>query len=374
MAGLYIHIPLCKVRCAYCDFYSTTDSSTTDELTHCICEEIRHNKEYCGNDALETIYFGGGTPTQLSQSHFQEIFETIGQCFDLSVCKEITVEANPDDLTEQYIGMLRQYFNRISIGIQSLNDDELKLMNRRHNAQQAIDAVAACKAHGFENVSVDLIYGIPSQSLADFQKNIVKILEMNVQHLSAYHLTYEKGTVLYQKLQNNEIQAVDEELSVQMYKTLVEKLNENGIRQYEISNFARLDYESKHNSSYWQGKPYLGVGPSAHSYDSNSRKWNIASVKDYINCTRNHQNFSEIELLTEADKYNDFIITSLRTVKGASLLKIKELFGQEMYDYCLSSAQKYLADGTLCIENQYLKFSSKGLFIVRWSYVRFNVC
>lgn len=364
MAGIYIHIPLCASRCAYCDFYSTTDFSLQDELVECLCREIEQQQNYISTKKIETIYFGGGTPSLLTEANFQRLFETINANFDLSACLEITLEANPDDLTLDYISMLRRFpFNRISIGIQSLLDKELLLINRRHSAQQAIDCVANCKALGFANISVDIIYGYHSQTLEDLQCSVSKLLEMNIQHVSAYHLTYEKGTVLHQKLMRNEISTIDEELSLHMYQKLVEMLAQNGIVQYEISNFSLPGYESKHNSAYWSGKQYLGIGPSAHSFNGTSRKWNISSIKDYINGINNGLNISELEELSPTDCYNDFIMTSLRTVRGIKLSVLKSKFGQEMLDYCLKNADKYLNNKTLYIDNNNLKCSQEGFLL-----------
>lgn len=364
MAGIYIHIPFCTSRCSYCDFYSTTDFSVKDELVACICAELKQQQNYMSNNQIETIYFGGGTPSLLSEANFQQIFETIRSLYDLSACVEITLEANPDDLTEDYIAMLCCLpFNRISIGIQSFQDDELKLINRRHSAQQAIDSVRACQAAGFENISVDIIYGLPSQSLDSFSQNVSKVLEMNIKHVSAYHLTYEEGTVLHRKLLSKQICAVDDETSVAMYQKLIEMLAKIGIQQYEISNFCMPTYESKHNSSYWQSKQYLGVGPSAHSYNGETRKWNISSINDYIKGIKAGSSVAEIEQLSLADQYNDFIITSLRTVRGINLFDLKNRFGEEKYDFCIKKSYKYLNSSNLLLSDDFLKCTQEGFLI-----------
>lgn len=364
MAGIYIHIPLCASRCSYCDFYSTTDFSLKDELVECLCLELIQQQNYISDTCIETIYFGGGTPSLLFESNFKRIFDTVSSLYDLSSCKEITLEANPDDLTPDYISMLRRFpFNRISIGIQSLIDSELILINRRHNSNQAIACVENCKQQNFTNISVDIIYGYPSQTLSDFNNSLDKFLNLGVKHISAYHLTYEKGTVLHQKLMKNEISPVDEEISLKMYEILVEKLAEKGIYQYEISNFAIPGYESKHNSSYWQGKQYLGIGPSAHSYNGENRKWNIASLKDYMKAIKEARSVSEIEWLSPTDRYNDFIITSLRTVRGANLSELENKFGQNMHDYCLKNAANHLKNKYLIVENNFLKCTQKGFLL-----------
>ncbi|MDR3704503.1 MAG: radical SAM family heme chaperone HemW [Paludibacteraceae bacterium] len=364
MAGIYVHIPFCKIRCAYCDFYSNTDLSYKDELVKCLCKELTQEKNYLEKEKIETIYFGGGTPSLLDEDDFKLIFDTMESHFDISSVQEITLEANPDDLSVSYIAMLRRLpFNRISIGIQSLIDKELRLINRRHSAQQALDAVAACRAAGFENISVDLIYGYPSQTIPEFIFSVGKMSAMDVTHISAYNLTYEEGTVLHQKLQRKEICAIDEETSIEMYKTLVNKLETNGFFQYEISNFAREGYESKHNSSYWRGKKYLGVGPSAHSYNGTTRKWNVASLKEYIQKINEDATAYELETLSDNDLYNEFIITGLRTKKGVSLQTLQEKFGGKMLDYCVENAAKYIINKCLYIENDYLKFTTEGVIL-----------
>jgi oxygen-independent coproporphyrinogen-3 oxidase len=364
LAGIYVHIPFCKIRCAYCDFYSNTDLSYKDELVKCLCKELAQEKNYIEKEKIETIYFGGGTPSLLDEKDFRLVFDTIEKLFDISSVQEITLEANPDDLSVNYIDLLRRLpFNRISIGIQSLIDKELQLINRRHSAQQAIDAVAACRAAGFENISVDLIYGYPSQTISEFIFSVEKMLDMDVTHISAYNLTYEEGTVLHQKLQRKEICAIDEETSIEMYKILVNKLETNGFHQYEISNFARNGYESKHNSSYWQGKKYLGVGPSAHSYNGSTRKWNVASLKDYIQKVNMGATVYELEMLSDNDLYNEFIITGLRTRKGVLLPTLQEKFGSKMLDYCLANADKYLVNKCLYIDGDYLKFTMDGFIL-----------
>jgi oxygen-independent coproporphyrinogen-3 oxidase len=361
MAGIYIHIPFCKTRCAYCDFFSSIDFSLKDKLIDAICTELKLEKNYIGNEIIKTIYFGGGTPSLLASSDFQKIFDVISKTFDISQCEEITLEANPDDLSDEYVASIcRLPFNRISIGMQSLVDSELAIINRRHTAKQAINAVETCIKNSIANISVDLIYGYPSQKMADFLFSIDNVLKMNVKHISAYHLTYEKNTPLGEKLLHGKIKPIDEELSLKMYQLLVERLAKKGFIQYEISNFSQAGFESKHNSSYWKGSNYLGVGPSAHSYNGNSRKWNVASIKDYIKGIMNNESVCEIETLSETDKYNDFIITSLRTVRGASLLLLEEKFGKEKLDYCLKNAHKYLKRNILYLDNNYLKFTQKG--------------
>lgn len=364
MAGLYIHIPFCKTRCSYCDFYSSTLFELKNELIDCLCIELQREKEYIEEEKIDTIYFGGGTPSLLSYEDFDRIFAAIRKNYDINFCKEITLEANPDDLTKEYCAMLsRLPFNRISIGIQSLLDDELQLINRRHSAKDAVACVDRCVAAGIENISVDIIYGHPSQSLEKLTASLDIMLEMSVKHISAYHLSYEKGTVLHQLLENNKISAVDEDTSLRMYQILVAKLHEKGFVQYEISNFSKEGFHSKHNSSYWNDSKYLGIGPSAHSYNRSSRKWNISDIKEYIKGVSNNANIATIEQLSTSDLYNDFIITSLRTTKGASLTYLKNRHGSEFLDYCLKNAQKHLKNLLLTTEDNHLRFTQKGFIL-----------
>ncbi|MEG1587164.1 MAG: radical SAM family heme chaperone HemW, partial [Bacteroidales bacterium] len=268
MAGIYIHIPFCKTRCLYCDFFSNTRMDKKNAFIATLCKEIENRKTYLGDATIKTLYFGGGTPSQLEEADFRQIFTTLKNCFDLSQCHEITLEANPDDLSESYIAMLRTLpFNRISIGIQSFSDRDLKFLNRRHDAQQAIRAVNNCKQAGFDNISIDLMYGLPGQTPDEWEKNLETALSLNIQHISSYHLIYEEGTALYRLLERGKVNPVDEESSLQMFRTLIDTLRKKGFVQYEISNFARDERYSMHNTSYWTGDKYLGLGPGAHSFD-----------------------------------------------------------------------------------------------------------
>ncbi|MBN1462784.1 MAG: radical SAM family heme chaperone HemW [Paludibacteraceae bacterium] len=364
MAGIYIHIPFCKSRCAYCDFFSSTHLSYKSKLVACLCKELISEKHYIGNETVETIYFGGGTPSLLEENDFKLIFDTIQATYDTSNCVEITIEVNPDDVTNDFVSMLKKFpFNRISIGIQSFINNELKLINRRHTSEQAINAVQLFQRNDYENISVDLIYGYPSQDINNLSTSIDKLLKMKIQHISAYHLTYEKGTVLHQKLINNEIQAVDEETSLEMFHLITSELTKNGFLHYEISNFAKNGFESKHNSSYWNGKKYLGIGPSAHSYNNTSRKWNVASITSYIKAIETQSPCYEIEQLSLNDKYNDYIITSLRTLQGCSLTNIKTEFGEIYLKNCLLNITKHLNNNTLQIDSDSLKLTPKGIFL-----------
>ena len=344
MAGIYIHIPFCKTRCIYCDFYSTTRSELKSQYIRALCRELTERKEYLKGEAVETIYFGGGTPSQLSEEDFKEVFKTIEQVYGMREATEITLEANPDDLTEEYIGMLHTLpFNRISMGIQTFDDATLQLLNRRHNATQAIEAVKRCRQAGFQNISIDLI--------------------LDVEDISAYHLIYEEGTPLYKMLQQHSVSQVDEDSSLNFFSTLIDTLSAAGYEHYEISNFCKPGMYSRHNTSYWQGIPYLGCGPSAHSFDGDSREWNVASLNQYLSSIEQGQRKHETEQLDTQTRYNEYIITGLRTMWGISTEELKKKFGDRLWKYCLEQASSYLENGKLELHNDRLKLTREGIFI-----------
>lgn len=363
MAGIYIHIPFCKSRCIYCDFYSTTQESKIDTFTDAICTEINLRKDEI-TESVSTIYFGGGTPSLLQEKHLRQIFDAIESIFQIKSDSEITIEANPDDLSNEYIEMLTKMpFNRISIGIQSFDDNDLKFLNRRHSAKKAIDVVGYCQKTGFDNISIDLMYGITNQSIKTWQNNLHKAIKLNVQHISAYHLIYEEQTKLYSLLKDNKITPTSDELSVEMFSTLISTLTDNGFEHYEISNFARDKMYSKHNTSYWQNKEYLGFGPSAHSYNGKNRSWNKSSLDEYLQINNGIKPELEVEYLTKYQQYNEFIITGLRTVWGINLTTLKNRFGNELYDFCLGNAKKSIEHNLLHISNNSLMLTKEGIFI-----------
>ncbi len=363
MAGIYIHIPFCKTRCIYCDFFSTTEESKVDAFADALCREIVLRKEEI-NEPISTIYFGGGTPSQLQQKYFLQIFNSIKSNFRIESDAEITIEANPDDLSTDYIEILTTMpFNRLSVGIQSFNDNDLKFLNRRHSAQKAVDVVKLCQHAGFDNISIDLMYGIPDQSMEVWKNNLQKAIELNVQHISAYHLIYEEQTRLYSLLEANKIVPISDELSVEMFSTLISTLTAHGFEHYEISNFARDKMYSKHNTSYWQNKNYIGLGPSAHSYNGKNRSWNRSSLNEYLEINNGIIPESEIEYLTKYQQYNEFILTGLRTVWGVNLVTLKNSFGYELYDFCLTNAEKLIRHDLLYIKNDSLILTQKGIFI-----------
>jgi len=337
VAGLYLHIPFCAKRCIYCDFYSNTEIGYKADYVAALIKEMSLRRDYFHGQTVETIYFGGGTPSLLQAPDFEAIFEAIYRYFPLSATPEITLEANPNDLSPEYIASLRNLpFNRISIGVQSFDDADLRFMNRRHDAKEAVFAVNRCKDAGLTNISIDLIYGIPEQKATAWSRNLAKAIELDVPHISAYNLTFEEGTPLYKIKERGEAAMPSDDDCERFYKMLTDTLTDAGYVHYEISNFAKPDplhpegVISLHNSSYWNGTHYLGLGASAHSFDGQSRSWNVASVSDYIEALKKDELPHEIELLDERKRYNDFIITRLRTARGIPLDTLMNEFGETL--------------------------------------------
>lgn len=365
MAGIYLHIPFCKRRCIYCDFFSTTQSNLMPQYIDALCRELEIRKDYLEGEQIETIYWGGGTPSQLNEELFEQVFHTIDANYQVSDEAEVTLEANPDDLTPAYIDMLRKLpFNRLSMGIQTFDDRTLKLLNRRHTVQQAIEAFENCRKAGFKNISIDLMYGLPGETTESWERDLQQAVRLNPEHISAYHLIYEEGTPLWTLREQHRVAEADEDLSLNLFTQLIHRLKENGYVHYEISNFCLPGFHSKHNSSYWTGKKYLGCGASAHSYNGSSRQWNVASLNKYIEgISENNNSVSEKEVLDRYTRYNDFVITTLRTCWGMSLVRLKDDFGNELYDYCLRMAKPYLKQGTLSLSDNILRLTDKGIFI-----------
>lgn len=364
MAGIYLHIPFCKRRCIYCDFYSTTQNEKKAAYINALCRELDQRKNYLEGEKIETIYLGGGTPSQLEAKDFEQIFQALYRLYEISPEAEITIEANPDDLTDEYVGMLRTFpFNRLSMGIQTFQEDILRLLHRRHTAQQAVEAFNRCRKAGFTNINIDLMYGLPGETLQTWETALRQAVSMKPEHISAYHLIYEEGTVLWKLREQHRVEEADEDLSVSLFTQLIHKLKDNGYQHYEISNFCLPGMHSRHNSSYWTGKKYLGCGPSAHSYNGISRQWNVASLDRYIEQVNNGQTYFEVEDLDLYTRYNDFVITTIRTMWGMQLDALKEQFGEKLYNYCLRMAQPHLSQGTLELSNNVLKLTEKGVFI-----------
>jgi oxygen-independent coproporphyrinogen-3 oxidase len=364
MAGIYIHIPFCRKKCFYCDFYKSTDLRLKLRLLAGLQKEIANRKDELQSDLVTTIYLGGGTPSVLVIDELKALLAVIFDNYSVSKQAEITLEANPDDLSQAYLSALRETgFNRLSMGVQSFTESDLKLMNRRHGVLSAIQSVKWAKSAGFSNISIDLIYGLPNQSLADWEHNIQVALELGVQHISAYHLTYHEGTVFYDRLKKGTLKEAPDELSLQQFQLLIDKLTEAGFEQYEISNFARPGYYSGHNSSYWKNKKYLGFGPSAHSYDLKTRRWNVASIGNYLDQIESGQVYWENEILSEQDHYNDYIITSLRTIWGISENTVKDEFSAEYLRHFQEVKAKLLPTGWLVVKNDQVTLSREGLFV-----------
>ena len=367
MAGLYIHIPFCASRCIYCGFYSTTLMELRDRYVDALCHEMALRQEALVQQglplpSLDTIYIGGGTPSQLSPRHLKILFDHINKVFS-NKATEVTIEMNPDDVTEEYAHALSQLsVNRVSMGAQTFDDTRLRFLNRRHNARQVPQAVKTLREAGISNISIDLMYGFPGETIDNWQDDITKALDLGVEHLSAYCLMIEEGTVLYEKMRNGEnerMRECDEELERQMYYTLTERLKAAGYEHYEISNFALPGRRSRHNSSYWTDLPYIGLGAAAHSYDGRSRCWNVADIRQYINGIENGSPVIDQEWLNDDSRYNDRVMLSLRTCEGIDLSTLQPADRT----YLLSLAQKYIDNRLLTAEGDHLRLSNEGLFV-----------
>lgn len=365
MAGIYIHIPFCKSRCIYCGFFSTTSLRLRQAYVAAVCRELEQRRSYLGAATVDTIYFGGGTPSQLLPGQIGEILRSIYYIYNVRANAEVTVEANPDDITPDFLAELRSVgVNRLSMGVQSFSDERLRFINRRHTARQAHDAVERAQSFGFDNISIDLMFGFPGQTLDSWQTDVDEALKLRVQHLSAYSLQYEEDTLLEKMLSRGDFVEIDEELSLAMYEYLLDATQEAGFSHYEISNFALPGFQSRHNSSYWQGKPYLGVGAGAHSYDGDkTRQYNAENIEEYICGIENNNPKVCVEELSFAECYNEHVFTALRTSEGLDLQKVYSLFGAEIYSQCRQFVQKGICSGVLIEENEKIRLSRKGLFV-----------
>ncbi len=364
MSGIYIHVPLCKTRCNYCDFHSESNMSKKEDVINALAAELRNRKNYLDPNQVSTIYFGGGTPSVLAVSEICFLLEIIAKNYNIVANCEITLEVNPDDLSEKYLTDLsKSRINRLSFGFQSFRSDELKLMNRRHTARQAMNSFARARKLGFDNISIDLIYGIPGSSLATWRENLEAAIRIEPEHISAYHLTIETGTPFETMLKQGKIQTIEESRSVAQFDLLRNLLGKNNYEHYEISNFALSGKKSKHNASYWKQAQYLGIGPSAHSFDGKSRQWNIADNLAYVDAIQNGNNFFELETLTDNDKYNDFIITSLRTTDGFNDGEFSSLFSAKFQNHFQREAMKHIKHGNIVINGSQVKLSANALFV-----------
>ena len=350
MAGIYIHIPFCESRCAYCDFYSTTLLSHREAYIETACRELKSRLHELGGEQIKTIYFGGGTPSTLTIEELGRICKCITDSMvidDMSNI-EVTLEANPDDLTEDYVQGLRTLpINRISMGIQSFHDRTLHLVGRRHTATEAIEAVRRCQRLGLTNISIDLIYGLPGETLEDWSYSLDQAIALGVPHISAYHLTYEEGTRLWRMKEQGIVSPIDEEQSIAAFEMLRAELLEAGYKHYEISNFALPNCHSRHNSSYWQGIRYIGIGPGAHSYDGTNRRWNLSNLSNYIATPEGEEVPHEIEHLSMEERYDERIITELRTAKGINLELLLNDFGEHYHTHLMNQAMPYIDRGQL---------------------------
>lgn len=358
VAGLYVHIPFCLRRCSYCGFYSTTALECRNSYVDALCGEMRMR----GGDSLGTIYLGGGTPSLLEPSMLQQLFTTIREVYDIDPEAEVTMECNPDDVTVEYARVLKDMgVNRVSMGIQTFSDDLLRFLNRRHDSQQAISAFDSLRRAGFSNISVDLMFGLPGETLDDWRSDIESALALGMEHLSAYSLMYEEGTPLYRLLQEGMVAEVDEENYLSMYEMLVEAMSKAGYEHYEISNFALPGFRSRHNSSYWDGTPYLGIGAAAHSYDGHVRQANVADMRRYVNAIAQGTLLAEKEDLTLNERYNDMITTALRTREGISLSVVERKFGMSFLNDMLENARPHIEARRLVVDHGFLHFTMKGI-------------
>ncbi|UPQ77763.1 radical SAM family heme chaperone HemW [Flavobacterium azooxidireducens] len=371
MSGIYIHIPFCKQACHYCDFHFSTSMKKKDEMVWALAKEIQLRKEEFKNEIVETIYFGGGTPSVLAIEDLRLLIDEVFKNYNVIENPEITVEANPDDLSSDLsFRGTRNLFeelkvigvNRLSIGIQSFFEDDLKMMNRAHNADEAKNCLKEATQH-FDNISLDLIYGIPGMSNEKWIQNIETALSFGIPHISSYALTVEPKTALHSFIQKGIIPPPEEEVAQEHFEILVEKLEEAGFIHYELSNFGKENYFSKNNSSYWLGKKYIGIGPSAHSYDGEKRGWNVSNNTIYIKSIQEGKLPIETEILSKTDRYNEYVMTGLRTIWGISLDRIQTEFGQTYLDYLNQQAAKYIEDHLLFLDENILRTTRKGKFL-----------
>ncbi|MBZ4041610.1 radical SAM family heme chaperone HemW [Flavobacterium hibisci] len=363
MSGIYIHIPFCKQACHYCDFHFSTSMKKKEDMVLALAKEIMMRKNEFENDIVETIYFGGGTPSVLSNGEINFLISEVYKNYKVVENPEITLEANPDDLSlERILELSKSPINRLSIGIQSFYEDDLKMMNRAHNSPEAKKCLEEAIKY-FDNISLDLIYGIPGMTDEMWKQNIQTALDFGIPHISSYALTVEPKTTLSKLIQTGKIAELQDEAASNHFNILVEMLQNNGFIHYELSNFGKENYFSKNNSAYWLGKKYIGIGPSAHSYDGKKRGWNIANNSLYLKSIQENKLPIETEILTTSDRYNEYIMTGLRTIWGVSLEKIENEFGFEYLNYLQKQSQKFLDDDLLSIENYILKPTLKGKFL-----------
>lgn len=364
MAGLYLHIPFCRKLCSYCDFYHIISQGDNSASINAMLKEIELRKDYTGSENVNTIYIGGGTPSLLSVQQLEAVFNQVHKHFKVESECETTIELNPDDVNPEYLSGLKLLnINRVSLGIQSWRDRDLKMLNRRHNSAQAEYALGEIIKAGFENVTIDLIYGIPGMTLQDWNSNLDFTFSFDIKHLSAYHLTFEKGTVFGKMLEKGEIDEVDEEESAALFNLLIEKAERAGFIHYEISNFGKPGYFSLHNSNYWKQVNYIGIGPSAHSFNGYSRQWNVSDVNGYIKSVNAGKAYFEREELDTRSRFNEYIMTSLRTMWGIDLEYVERSFEKEGYDYVVNLSGKFKDYGLMRKDGSHLILTNQGKMI-----------
>lgn len=364
MAGLYIHIPYCKQKCHYCDFHFSTSLRTKDDLLKALITEIKLQKHFLKGESVNTIYVGGGTPSILNQEELMQLFDTLYQTFPIANNAEITLEANPDDLHAPKVKELQHTpINRFSMGVQSFKEEDLTFMNRAHNAEEALSSIKRVQDAGWENITIDLIYGTPTLSDKDWQSNMQTAIQLAVPHISAYALTVEENTALHHFIEQKKCAPVEEEKSARQFLQLMATLPKAHFIQYEISNFGKESFFSKHNSNYWKGEKYLGIGPSAHSFNGLNRQWNISNNVRYIQQISQGVIPAETELLNEKQRYNDYILTTLRTIWGVDVNFIKSHFSADFEDILIVSAQKWIDSMHILKNDNILKLSQKGKLI-----------
>ncbi|HPT21795.1 MAG TPA: radical SAM family heme chaperone HemW [Bacteroidales bacterium] len=364
MAGIYIHIPFCKTFCNYCDFYSITAQDSREDFINALIKEAELQANYTADEEIKTIYFGGGTPSLLLPDEAGDILKALKRIFKISENPEVTIEVNPDDVYPGFFSALaRLGFNRVSLGVQSWNDRTLKYLGRRHNARQSKTALELAASEGITNISADIIYGIPGETLQEFRSDLETMFTFPIKHLSAYHLTIEEGTRFGKMREQGKLTETDEETSISMFSILTAESAKRGFVHYEISNFAQEGYISLHNSSYWKQVSYLGLGPSAHSFNGQSRQWNISNVKKYISSINKGQVPFEMEELDIRTMFNEYVMTSLRTMWGIDLEFVEKRFDREMADYLVNVSDKFVRYGLVINNKKTLVLTDQGKMI-----------
>ena len=363
MSGIYIHIPFCKKACHYCNFHFSTNQNSKSAFIEAVCRELILRKSEYASDEIQSIYFGGGTPTVLDVTELNTILKTVYKNYKVSETAEITLEANPDDLDLEKIKQLSNTkINRLSIGIQSFHESELSAMNRAHNAEDARKCLELATTY-FDNITIDLMFGMPTMSIELWRQNLQIAFEFGIKHLSCYSLTVEPKTALEHFIKKGSHPPMDDELAAQHFEVLLEETSAQGLTHYETCSFGHPDYFSKHNTSYWLGKTYMGVGPSAHSFDGSKRSWNVSNNSKYIKALEVDKLPFESEVLSVENRFNEYIMTGLRTIWGISLGKIEADYGVKIKDHLLQNSKKFISSNTLVIEDNHLKITTSGKFL-----------